>query len=526
MAFDYDVIIIGSGFGGAITACRLAEANLKVLVLERGRRWTKETYPRKPDDAWFWNNDAPERENGWIDLRLFPSMAVAQGAAVGGGSLIYASISVEAPPNAFDQFWPAEITHQELEPYYQAVVHFMNIQTIPPGQWTPRTKLMKEAADKAGHGARFKTIGMAVTFDPDLTLDPENPPKVGDGKTFTNAQGVLQGTCVHLGNCDIGCDVYAKNTLDKNYIPWAEKHQAVVRDLHIVTNIEPLATGYRVSYDRLSSGRRIAGQATGQKVIVAAGSLGSSDLLLNCRDATGSLPNLSPCLGRNWSSNGDFLTPAVYSQRNISPSIGPTITSAIDFLDGSVNNQRFWIEDGGWPNLVNDYLRNGSSGIRNVALKTLVEGIRVGLQSVDPARAVMPWFAQGADASNGTFRLSRPWYFFGRKKLTLDWEPRRSEAVVNAILDMHKALSAKTGGLPLPPPSWTLAKSLITPHPLGGCAMAETADRGVVNHNCEVFGHPNLYVCDGAVFPHAIGVNPSRTIGAVAERTAKLIVNP
>ncbi len=222
MAFDYDVIIIGSGFGGAITACRLAEANLKVLVLERGRRWAKETYPRKPTDSWFWNNAAPERENGWIDLRLFPSMAVAQGAAVGGGSLIYASISVEAPPKAFDQDWPAEITHQELEPYYEAVVRFMSIQTIPKPQWTPRTKLMREAAEKAGYGDRFKPIGMAVTFDPNLTLDPATPPQIGDSKTFTNAQGVSQGTCVHLGNCDIGCDVYAKNTLDKNYIPWAE----------------------------------------------------------------------------------------------------------------------------------------------------------------------------------------------------------------------------------------------------------------------------------------------------------------
>ncbi|SIO66688.1 cholesterol oxidase [Singulisphaera sp. GP187] len=526
MGFDFDLIVIGSGFGGAITACRLAEANLKVLVLERGRRWSKETYPRKATDSWFWDNDAPERENGWIDMRVFPQMAIAQGAAVGGGSLIYASISVEAPPHAFDQGWPVEINHPELKPHYNTVARFMNVQTIPVSQWTPRTRLIKEAAEKAGYGDRFKLIEMAVSFDPDLTLDPDNPPRVADSKTFTNAQGVSQGTCVHLGNCDIGCEVYAKNTLDKNYIPWAEKHGADVRELHIVTNIVAEGAGYRVFYDRIVSGQRVSGQVTGAKVIVAAGSLGSTDLLLNCRDRTGSLPRLSPFLGKNWSSNGDFLTPAIYPSREIDPSIGPTITSAIDFLDRSVNNQSFWIEDGGWPNLVNDALRTGSTDVRNLVLKGLVEGIRLGLQQVDPAKGVMPWFAQGVDAGNGTFRLKRPWYFFGPKKLYLDWDSAKSEAAINTIIAMHKKLSTVTGGMPLVPPMWTLGKSLITPHPLGGCAMASGPGQGVVDHKCEVFGYPNLYVCDGAVFPRALGVNPSRTIGAIAERTAKLIVNP
>jgi cholesterol oxidase len=526
MAFDFDVIVIGSGFGGAITACRLAEANLKVLVLERGRRWAKETYPRAPTDAWFWDNDAPEHENGWIDLRAFPRMVVAQGAAVGGGSLIYASVSVEAPPHAFDANWPAEIRHPELKPHYDAVGRFMNVQTVPINQWTSRTKLVKEAAEKTGHGDRFKLVPLAVSFDPNLVLDPENPPNINDSTTFANAQGVQQGTCVHLGNCDIGCDVYAKNTLDKNYIPWAEKHGTDVRELHLVTNIEPEGTGYRVSYDRIATGQRIPGQVTGQKVIVAAGSLGSTDLLLQCRDLTHSLPKISAFLGKNWSSNGDFLTPAIYADRAVMPSLGPTISSVVDFLDGSIDGQRFWIQDGGWPNLLNDRLRSQEFSVRNIVLKFIVESIRAGLQQVDPARGVMPWFAQGVDAGNGTLRLKRPWLCFGKKRLHLDWDPTQSAHVIDAIIEMHKKLSEATGGTPLVPPSWTLTQSLITPHPLGGCAMAATPERGVVNHACEVFGYANLYVCDGAVFPTAIGVNPSRTIGAIAERTAKLLINP
>src|SRR5215468_833601 len=115
---SYDVIVIGSGFGGAITGCRLAEKGYRVLILERGRRWTPETYPREAGDPWTWDHDNPKNENGWLDLRLFPKMAVAQGAGVGGGSLIYASISVEAPQAVFQHGWPAEITYNELKPYY------------------------------------------------------------------------------------------------------------------------------------------------------------------------------------------------------------------------------------------------------------------------------------------------------------------------------------------------------------------------------------------------------------------------
>ncbi len=522
----YDVIIIGSGFGGAITGCRLAEAGYKVLILERGRRWDKTNYPRRPEDKWIWNSDNPEKENGWMELHAFRHMAVAQGAAVGGGSLIYANISCEAPTSAFAQGWPAEITYAEVKPFYDQVAKFMNVQPVPDNQWTQRMRLMQQGANAIGAGDRFKKLELAVTFDPDWNYDLPNCHDPSQSKQFINAQGVNQGHCIHLGNCDIGCEVDARNTLDRNYIPWAEKHGAQVRELCLVTNIEPIATGYRVDFDNIATGQRVPGNETARIVIVAASSLGSTELLLRCRDLTKTLPNLSPFLGHDWSSNGDFLTPAFYHGRDVLPSTGPTITCAIDFLDRSQSGESFWIEDGGFPNLIRDYFNAVKSGSDAGGLwGRMIVGAFGHLLRNDDSQAfrnVMPWFAQGVDAANGVLSLDRN-PLTGKSSLSLDWEIDKSKRLVDTIVSMHKHLSAATGGDPVVPPTWTLLSYLVTPHPLGGCCMGTSAADGVVNHAGEVFGYKNLYVADAAIIPEALGVNPSRTIGALAERVAKII---
>jgi cholesterol oxidase len=522
---DFDVIVIGSGFGGAITACRLAEAGYKVCILERGRRWNKDTYPRKPDDPWIWSYDNPEKQNGWLDLRVFPNMSVAQGAGVGGGSLIYANVSVEPPPDIFQAGWPPEITYAELKPHYDRVAKFMNVQKVPDKQWNPRMHMMKEGAEKTGHGDRFKLLPLAISFDPELTYDADHPPPVEVSKRFINAQGVEQGTCVHLGTCDIGCKVDARNTLDLNYIPWAEKHGAQVRPLHLVNNIEQVAGGFRVSFDRLENRKRVAGSVTARIVIVAAGSLGSTELLLRCRNVTKSLSQLSAFAGRNWSSNGDFLTPAIYAGREIHPTRGPTISTAIDFLDRSEEGQSFWIEDGGFPDLLGyNMRRQAERPPQGAQAEILIASIRDALRR-DPFTNVMPWFAQAVDKADGTLSLKRKFFnLFGAHRLHLSWNIAESEPAITAVVNMHLKLSAATNGKALVPPGWALFRDLITPHPLGGCNMGSTAATGAVSHRGEAFGYKNLYVADAAIIPEALGVNPSRTIGALAERIAKIII--
>jgi len=314
--------------------------------------------------------------------------------------------------------------------------------------------------------------------------------------------------------------------LDRNYIPVAERYHAEVRPLTLVNNIEPVDGGYRVSFDRLDTGQRIPGSETARIVIVAAGSLGSTELLLKCRDESGTLPNLSAFLGHNWSSNGDFLTPAFYPQLDPLPSTGPTITCAIDFLDRSRANQSFWIEDGGFPNLIADYVRTVQAGKNASGLyaKMLIDAFGHMLRDDDsqPFRNVMPWFAQGVDAANGILSLHHD-FFTGKPCLSMMWDVGKSRDLIETIIATHLKLSAATGGHPVVPPTWTILKYLVTPHPLGGCCMGDNALNGVVNHAGEVFGYKNLYVADAAIVPEALGVNPSRTIGALAERIAQII---
>jgi cholesterol oxidase len=280
-----------------------------------------------------------------------------------------------------------------------------------------------------------------------------------------------------------------------------------------------------VHYDRLQDGRRQPDEVIATSVVLGAGSLGSTEILLRSRDQYRTLPKLSRFLGHGWSSNGDFLTPAFYQTRRISPTIGPTITCAIDFLDGKENGARFFVEDGGFPNLLGNYVKARMKRVGRFSPQAkFLRYLEHTFHGDDPLANMMPWFGQAVDAADGELYLGRHWYAPWRRKLSLDWDVTRSENAIGGLIAMHEKLSKATGGDPIVPPTWTILRNLVTPHPLGGCAMAASPAAGVVDHAGRVFGHPNLYVLDGAIVPRAIGLNPSKTIAALAERAVAMIV--
>lgn len=512
---DFDVVVIGSGFGGAVCAFRLAAAGARVLVLERGRRWTPATFPRTPADPWLWDDRQPAICHGWFDFRVFPNMSVVQGAGVGGGSLTYANISIDAKKDTFDAGWPPEITFERLQDGYAEVGRMLGVGPVPTNQWPERTKLLNDASHAAGYANRFRRLDLAVRFDEGWRYDLPDAHDARHSKKSVNAFGIEQGTCVHLGNCDIGCDVNARNTLDLNYLAGAERAGATIRPLHLVSRVAPIADGIEVQYEVIANGRLTPGQVTGGLVVLAAGSLGSTEILLRSR-AAGLLPAVSPRLGLGWSSNGDFLTPALHFFRRVDPTRGPTITAAIDLLDGEYGGQSIFIEDGGLPDAARVWLDElAGQTATDPQMQRVIASLLPILSGGPFLQHVMPWFAQARDAADGQLSLGAD----GR--LQLEWDVTASRETIDAVASLHRKLSFVTQGMPLTPVTWTVGQDLVTPHPLGGCNMGMSAATGVVNHAGQVFGYPNLYVADGSIVPKAIGLNPSKTIAALAELIAE-----
>jgi cholesterol oxidase len=541
--FDFDVVIIGSGFGGSINACRLSAAGQKVLVLERGRWWKPPAepnnpvdmsqfpadatpYPRSPEDPWVWSPSDPARHHGWIEFHFWPHMAVATAAGVGGGSLVYANVSAIPPAITFEQGWPAGVDRDTLLPYYERAGKVLDVQKLPDNQLTQRYLLVQQAAGEIGDAERFGKLELAVTFSEEWNYQLKDPFDNSHTKPFTNQFGHAQGTCVHCGNCDLGCQVLAKNTLDLNYLWQAQQQGTEVRALSMVSHVSPEGEGYRVHYstiddaaDTITDGFSV----TGRRVILAAGSLGSTELLLRSREQFGTLPNVSGALGGQWSANGDYLTPAWYSKRQPppSPTWGPTITCHIDYLvDQPEGAPRFTIEDGGIPPAGRDWLVQAieveEKKVKfpfNLALQHLANMVT----DDNELQKLMPWFANGVDAGNGVLELKDG-------ELFLNWDVTDSKPTYDAEIHKQVQLAHATGGAAQVPLSWSLFHWLITPHPVGGARMGDTADDGVVDQWGEVFGYPGLYVSDGSIIPTPIGINPSRTISALSERIAERLI--
>src|SRR3954449_2337507 len=311
MDATYDVVVVGSGFGGGIAACRLAEAGQSVCVLERGRRFAPTDFIEHPDEAprLLWHHRF--NPGGLFDVRMMRDVTVICAAGVGGGSLVYANVQLRAPAEVFDEGWPAGITRAELDPWYTMTEAALEPVTTPDQPDLPKLRAFAAAGARAGGTA--ERLPIAVHFGEER----EHP-----------FSGVRQGGCENLGRCDIGCPVGAKNTVDITYLARAEQLGAEVRPLHLVTKLEP---GWKVTFKRLGGGGE--GTVEAARVVLAAGTLGSTRLLLQNRKA---LPGLSPALGTRFSGNGDALAvafdpggPDVQGARN---GYGPVMTSRIDYI--------------------------------------------------------------------------------------------------------------------------------------------------------------------------------------------------
>ena len=526
----YDAIVVGSGFGGAVVACGLAQAGRSVAVLERGKRWAGSDFPRSIGEVGadaFWEEG---RSHGFLEYAPFRSVDVIQGAGVGGGSLHYFNVNLPADERIFaDRRWPAAITREVLDPYYQLARGMLGSAPLSPpperNSLPPRTTAFLEASRKAGLAAELVPIAVHAT-----------------AARARPATGLVQNPCNYSGNCLFGCDIGAKNTLDLNYLALAERrHGAEILPLHVVESIAPSPDGgYEVRFRRLDpdpARPSTPGSVRAAVVVLAAGALGSTGLLLRCRDRGNTLPNLSRALGSHFSLNGEFLFALAHGTASrADPGIGPPITARatvaspsgalITVEDLGLPDQLLWYLEGAMPPplgriggmamLAAAYLKRMLGvGSRTSRLSLELDAVQAGARTPH----TIPYLGMATDSSDGELTLRGG-------ALELTWSVARNRALYSEIEGVMRQISEAAGGSFATSflYRWPMRK-LLTAHPLGGCAMGDDARTSVVNDRGEVWGHPGLYVVDGSMIPTALAVNPSLTIAALAERAAHWMVN-
>lgn len=513
---SFDAIVIGSGFGGAVAACRMAQAGLRVLILERGRRYPRGSFPRSFAERRRWLYS--QNEQGLIDAKpLVTEMIALQAAGYGGGSLIYNNVQMRAAAQIFKTGWPAGYDRTALDPYYDLVGHMLDVNPVSADQplgVPQRTAAFRRAAAALGRDQQFFLPNLAVDFAP-------------PGQRHTNKFGVEQEGCTHCGECYVGCNVHAKNTLDLNYLAVAEQRGAEARTRCQVERITPLSGGYVVFYrDFNDQGREQVARA--RHVFVCAGSINSTELLLRCRDIYGTLPHISDRLGSHYSANGDFLAMVFRTREPLSPTRGPAITAAILHDREQAAEQTFFlIEDCGAGEEVarrGQMLDPGHMGtgtgrtLWNDVLRGLAGQLSGPLpdSNVERSSAIL---CMGKDNAGGTISLDP-----ATGLLRLHWDVGANLRLYNEQARLAADVANMLGGEVAYNPLWKQLHQPITIHNLGGCGMADDAAHGVTDPHGEVFGHPGLFVLDGARLPGAVGSNPSHTIAATAERSIEAFI--
>jgi cholesterol oxidase len=512
MQANYDAIVIGSGFGGAVAACRLAQAGFSVAMLERGRRYDTNPFPRNwddPRDGWLWNHG-----QGLFDVKPFQPMTVVQCAGLGGGSLIYANVHLRPPAEIFEHGWPWGYTRDALNPYYDLVAYMLDIKPITKSRRgkPAKTVLMEDVAKSLQRWEQFCYPNIAVDFG-----EPE--------KSHTNKFGAQQEGCRYCGECDIGCNYHAKNTLDLNYLKVASDAGAEIETQCEVRRIAPNPSGgYKVCF----ADHRIDGQpreVQSKYVFLCAGAVNSTELLLRCRDQYGTLPKLSASLGRSYSGNGDFLAFAFNTSSPFKPSEGPTITTGIVYSrkDAGFDNW-FIFEEGGYPKEIGAFLqllnsRRGFLREAEILTQDMLHEIfrsaaktKIGAPDPDSDNAAV-FLAMGRDLANGAITLHQTTH-----ELEIKWDTPSNLPLYSVERRFSDDVAKAMGGDLAMNPLWHCLHIPVSVHNLGGCLMADSPEEGVVKPNSEVFGYPGLFVMDGAILPRATGVNPSHTIAAIAER--------
>ena len=526
----FDFVIIGSGFGGSVSAMRLAEKGYKVAVLERGKRYKAEDFPETNWNIgkFLWMPAA--RCFGIMGINFFKDIMILNGTGVGGGSLVYASTHIKPTETFFNapEWRDLADWQAELEPHYETANRMLGT-AANPRLW-PADHLLKEIADELGQGHTFKPTPVGIFFGEPGKVVPD---------PFFKGEGPDRAGCIHCGGCMVGCKHNAKNTLDKNYLFLAEKWGAEVRPESQVVDVRPLygpqpdGARYEVVYEKITAWV-IKPQTTvrTRNVVFSAGVLGTVNLLLKCRDETKSLPKLSARLGRRVRSNSEALMGVTAREGS----------EERDFSQGVAITSHFWVDEVTSVEPVR-YPR-GSTLMRNLSVPLIKLDGGTGnrlwrfakytiKQPYDFLKArVLPDWARDSTIllimqkvdNKMELKRGRSFWNLWRKGLVSDLDKSVPiPAVIDAGRKVVERFAEKSNGIAASTFNEVLLDMASTAHILGGCGIGADEATGVIDKHHEVFNYPGLYVADGSAIPANLGVNPSLTITAMTERAMMLI---
>lgn len=518
----YDFVIIGSGFGGSVSALRLREKGYSVLVLEKGKRFRDQDFARTNWQFWKYLWAPALRSFGILQISLLPGVMVLHGVGVGGGSLGYANV-LEVPSEATfaTPAWNEPLPWGEvLRPHYETARRMLGAARNPK-LWEA-DRVLQQIATERGMGHTFRATEVGAYFgEPGQTVpDP-----------YFGGAGPERAGCRHCGGCMVGCRYNAKNTLPKNYLYFAEKLGARLLAEAEVSDVRPLeadADGarYQVTYRRSTALLGRPQRVRARNVIFAAGVMGTLSLLLRLRNVTRSLPRLSPRLGEKVRTNSEALLGSVARRSEVDYSQGVAISSIFNLDEETRVEPVRYPAGSSLMRLLAAPLIDLDAGVGVRLLRSLAWIVR---HPLDFLRAqVFPGWAQRATIllvmqhtdNHMRFRLGRHLFTLFRRGLVAEPEEEEAHRIHAEVRGSHalaREFARRTDGVPMGSLGENLLGLPTTAHILGGCPIGRDASEGVVNQNFEVHNYPGLYVVDGSIMPANPGVNPSLTIAALAE---------
>ena len=520
----FDYLVVGSGFGGSVSALRLAEKGYRVLVLERGRRWRDEDFPKTNWLFWKYLWFPAVRAFGILQISFFKDVFVLHGSGVGGGSLGYASVLMEPDEKLFaapDWHHLAD-WKTILSPHFATARCMLGVALNP--RLTAADQVLKDMAVDWGREGTFQPTTVGIFFgEQGREGEPVPDP-------FFGGQGPERRGCTHCGGCMVGCRHNAKNTLVKNYLYFAEKLGVEVRAEAEARDIRPLPAGqpdgarYEIVY-RHTTGwwPRPAHTARARNVVISAGTLGTLRLLFRCRDVTRSMPAISPRLGEVVRTNSESLLGSTARGAETDYSQGIAITSFFKLDEvTSVEPVRYPAGSDLMRLLSGPLISSGGLLARFAKsaweiLTHLGDFLKVHVLPGWARRSTILLVMQTED-NYVRMRWGRSPFTLFRRGLVSETDPEKP--IPTMIPLGHRAareFARRTDGIPLGSFNESLFNIPITAHILGGCRFGRDADEGVVDLDCQVHNYPGLYVVDGSIVPANPGVNPSLTITALAE---------